>query len=1109
MQRVSIWLVSLFIIVTTQAYAQSFAQDELKKIQLQRSVLNDQRMKKVSAYKNTRGLFIPEGLHIVDIAPSGEPIYMSALNSDAAITTGASFLHSTVTGLDLQGENITVGVWDDGLVSDHIEFGNRIISKEGFFPQLHATHVTGTILASGVNATAKGMAPKALATTWYFDNDESEMAALAQTGLLFSNHSYGIITGWYRVNSKWMWSGNRAISEQEDYRFGFYGESAKVIDQIAFHAPYYTVLWAAGNDRAEVGDGTIPADGNGGTGYDCIIPESVAKNIITVGAVEKVLSYTGPSSVVMSRFSSAGPTDDGRIKPDFVTAGVGLYSTSSAGTNQYATLTGTSMATPNATGSLVLVQELYNKLHSGKYMKAATLKGLAIHTTKEAGSYPGPDYNFGWGLLDVQAAAKTLLQEDDKNTFIKELTLNNNERYELNFQSQANQKVTVTLCWTDPAGTPVEMSLDPTNSMLVNDLDVRITDGIGNDIFPWTLDPTNPGKKAAAGDNFRDNVEKIEFSNPEAKRYYVSVTHKGQLLTGAQDFSLIVTCKSILNSGATYYWIGNNGNWKDASHWSLTTGGPSANVIPGAQDRVIFDENSFDGVEKRIVSLSSNVVCKQVLWLTDKAAGFALNNYALSVKDNFTLSGKNFEVTTKGTLKFEGTADHKLNIHNGNMLNASLVFTSGSWNVYGNIAADKLEVTGGEVIMSSLTLNLNELNASGTAKLNVSGTTMNKLGKSTIAETVVLTSKNSTIDVSGTTQLNWNNIKFNGKVHVANTGKVLMSGTNDIYELDAAPGSTIDLANASTQRFANMSFNTAEGRYINVQSNGKANINLSKHQKLCFDYLSVKNVDVKSDLTINAGLNSVLLNSGNWLQKDCENVIFADFDLDYTCSNSYTTFTDKSLGNVVSWSWNFGDTESGENTSIKPTASHSFTKPGTYLVTLTVSDGNVINYFTREVTVSDNGLASNSIILDNNALFSVQKSEGYQWYKNGEIIEGAISRTYDYNGAPGSYMVVTTGGVCNMASAPYVITAVDPTEKKELEKAIQFYPNPARDFVRINLSSNEPTQVIVYDALGKALFHQSSSDSQIVIDLRDYNEGVYQLELQSSVVVRSKLVVKK
>jgi PKD repeat protein len=1111
--RVSIWFVSLFSLITVQGFAQSAAVSELKNIQLQRALLHDQKAKKIREFKNTRGLFIPEGLHIVDITPSGTPIYIAPLNGDAAITTGAASLHSKISGLDLQGEDITVGIWDDGFVKDHIEFDNRIISKEGYAPQNHATHVTGTILASGVNASARGMAPKAKATTWYFDNDESEMAALAkpdQTSLLFSNHSYGIVTGWYKVNSNWVWSGNRGISEQEDFRFGFYGDMAKILDQITYLAPYYTVVWAAGNDRAETGDGTIPADGNGGTGYDCIIPESVAKNIITVGAVNKVTSYTDASSVVMSKFSSAGPTDDGRIKPDFVAAGVNVFSTSAAGTNQYATLTGTSMSTPNATGSLVLVQELYSKLHSGRFMKASTVKGLAIHTVKEAGSYPGPDYQFGWGLLDVEAAAKVLLKEDDQNAFVKEATLNNNETYELEIQPQANQKITVTLCWTDPAGTPVGPSLDPADIMLVNDLDVRITDGIGNNIEPWTLDPANPGKKATTGDNFRDNVEKIEFSFPQTKKYFVRVSHKGQLLNGAQNFSLIVTCKSIFNSGTTYYWIGNNGNWSEGSHWSLTSGGAAANAIPSALDRVVFDENSFDGTVKRTVNFTSDAVCKKITWLTDKPAGFALNSNALRIKDNFTLSGKNFEVITKGSLKFEGTADHQVNLHTGNLLNASLVFSSGSWKVSGIVKAERVEVTGGDVNMSNLACYVSELNASSTAKLDVTASTFNKLVKSNIKETVNLISKDAIVDVSETTELAWHKIKFDGKVSVQSTGKIMMSGTNDINELDAAPGSTIELANESIQRFSNIAFNSQEKNFINVRSAGKATINLSKHQKLCFDYLSVKNVDVKNDLTINAGVNSVLLNAGNWLQQDCEQVIFADFDLDYTCANSMTTFTDMSLGNITSWSWNFGDAASADNTSTQSTSRHSFSKPGVYVVSLTVSDGTSVNVYKKEVTINDNGLTPNTIIVKNDALFSVQMADSYQWFRNNEPIAGAVSRSYEHNGMAGSYSVVTTGGICNMTSAPYVIEAVEKeTKEMKLASAIQMYPNPARDFIRINLPEMEPAQVIIYDALGKALTQQSFTGSEMTIDLKDYNEGVYQIEIQASVVTRSKIVIRK
>jgi PKD repeat protein len=1110
--KLLIWFVSLSFI-TVQGLAQSAALNELKNIQLQRTLLNDQRTKKIREYKNTRGLFIPQGFHLFDVTPAGEPVYRAPLNADEAITTGAASLHSKISGLDLQGENITVGIWDDGYVADHVEFGDRIISKEGYMPQNHATHVAGTILATGVNPAARGMAPKALAATRYFDNDEAEMASMAkpdQTGLLFSNHSYGVVTGWYRVNGGWMWSGNRGISEQEDFRFGFYGDLAKTIDQITQLAPYYTVVWAAGNDRAEVGDGTIPADGNGGTGYDCIIPESVAKNIITVGAVNSITSYVDASSVVMSKFSSAGPTDDGRIKPDLVAAGVNVFSTSANGTNQYATLSGTSMSTPNATGSLVLVQELYNKLHSGKFMKASTLKGLAIHTAKEAGNYPGPDYQFGWGLLDVEAAAKVLLKEDDQNAFVKEATLANNGTYELEITPQANQKITVTLCWTDPAGTPVGPALDPADLMLVNDLDVRITDGIGNDIEPWILDPVNPSRRATTGDNFRDNVEKIEFSFPQAKKYFVHVSHKGQLVNGAQDFSLIVTCKSIFNSGTTYYWIGNDGNWSDGSQWSLTSGGAAVGAVPSAIDRVVFDENSFDGVTKRSVNFNTNAVCKKITWLTDKSAGFSLNNNTLSIKDNLTLSGKNFEVITKGSITFDGTADHQLNLHNGNLSSASLVFNSGSWKVTGNVIAGSVAVVGGDVDMSNLQCSVSEFNASSIATVNISGTTFSNLVKSTIIATPNLISNDAVINVADATQLNWHQIKFDGKILLQSTGKVMMSGENDINELNAAPGSAIELANGSVQRFSNIAFNAAEKNYISVSSSGKASINLSKHQMLCFDYLNVKNVDVKNNLTINAGMNSVLSNSGNWLQKDCEQVIFADFDFDYTCANAMTTFTNKSLGNITSWSWNFDDEESTENTSTSPTARHSFSKPGSYNVSLTVSNGTATNVYTKEVIINENGLTPNTVIVKDDGLFSVQMGESYQWYRNNEPIEGAVARSYNFNGMSGAYSVVTTGGVCNMNSSSYVVEALGKVTSEMLfEKTVQMYPNPTRDFIRINIPTQETAQVIIYGAMGRTLLQQSFTGSEVVLDLKDFSEGIYQVEVQASIVTRGKIVVRK
>ena len=53
--------------------------------------------------------------------------------------------------------------------------------------------------------------------------------------------------------------------------------------------------------------------------------------------------------------------------------------------------------------------------------------------------------------------------------------------------------------------------------------------------------------------------------------------------------------------GTTYFWIGEGGNWNDVSHWSSSSGGASAAAIPGQDDAVVFDENSFSFPNQEVV----------------------------------------------------------------------------------------------------------------------------------------------------------------------------------------------------------------------------------------------------------------------------------------------------------------------------------------------------------------------------------------------------------------------------------------------------------------------------------------------------------------------------
>lgn len=491
--------------------------------------------------------------------------YITESNLDAAKTLSTDRVWpGGLGGFSLTGGTDTLGIWDGGKVrSTHQELNGRFIPGDGAGSLSdHATHVAGTMIASGINSSAKGMSYQARIKGYEWTNDVSEMASAATFRLRVSNHSYGTITGWrfnYFNDNRWAWFGNPTISEMEDYAFGYYSSTALQWDNISRNAPYYLIVKSAGNDRGEGPSSAVEhwayvngqwvlrtsaRDKDGGTtGYDCISYAGTAKNILTIGAVNIIPSgYTSPGGVIMSSFSGWGPVDDGRIKPDIVGAGVNLYSSVATSDNAYATYSGTSMSSPNVTGSIGLLLEYQRLLNGNIPLRSSTLKGLIIHTADEAGSFNGPDYRFGWGLMNTLKAAQLMkVNKDSENSFnIRELNLDNGDSLLIRIPAKGTQPIRATICWTDPAGISPPISLDPPNLMLVNDIDLRI---IFNDtaFYPWMLDPSNPSVAATTGDNFRDNIEQILIQSPLSGLYTLKIKHKGSLASENQVVSLIIS----------------------------------------------------------------------------------------------------------------------------------------------------------------------------------------------------------------------------------------------------------------------------------------------------------------------------------------------------------------------------------------------------------------------------------------------------------------------------------------------------------------------------------------------------------------------------------------
>lgn len=464
---------------------------------------------------------------LVRIDAGNVPIYYTIKNVAAARSTRANFLNTGGgLGLNCNGENMLVGVWDEGGVrATHQELSGRVTFGDNpGSSSNHGTHVAGTIAATGVQANAKGMANKASIKSFDWNSDLAEMTTAASQGLLLSNHSYGL-----------------RADQLPDWYFGAYVQESKDWDNLLFNTPYYVSVKAAGNDgTASYNSSPIGGSSNA---YDKLSGAATAKNVLVVAnAQDANINANGEltAALVITSSSSQGPTDDLRIKPDISGNGYEVVSPTATSNTSYGNYTGTSMASPNVTGTLTLIQQHFKNV-TGNYMLGAALKGLALHTADDAGSV-GPDVVFGWGLLNAKKMAETI---NNRNTtaMVADRTLNNGATDTVLVNSDGVSPLQVSISWYDRGGTvQTSTQLNSATKRLVNNLDLRVLRKSDGTVFnPWVLTSRSTNTRA---DNNSDNYERVDVGVVPAGEYAIAISHKGTLTGGNQNYTLVVTGKA-------------------------------------------------------------------------------------------------------------------------------------------------------------------------------------------------------------------------------------------------------------------------------------------------------------------------------------------------------------------------------------------------------------------------------------------------------------------------------------------------------------------------------------------------------------------------------------
>ncbi len=420
-------------------------------------------------------------------AAHGDPYYATGAGVKVLVYDGA---HVLMSGGDAMHPDLQ---------------GRLVIGESLYMPDLigHATHVSCTIAGTGAASGGKyaGMAPNVaqiismaytpngMGAIPIFYNNPGDIefrykSAIEEFGAQVANNSIGSNVAQNGYNCDWE---------------GDYEQSAALIDEIA--AGKYgsiIIVWANGNERGVK---------RCGTSYGTVPPPCPAKNTIAVGAVMA-------EDASMTTFSSWGPTDDGRMRPDVVAPGDskagGIKSCFYFST--YMRMAGTSMASPVTTGAVALALELWNREVGPPDPPPHLMKALIVHGARDLGA-PGPDYAFGYGLVQIPNTLNLILAR----AFI-EFELDQGGLFTRRFRVHGTEPFKVTLAWTDPPG-PLLSGKD-----LVNDPDLSVLTPTGDVALPFVLDPANPSVAAGRGINSIDPIEQVIIESPEEGIYEVRVS---------------------------------------------------------------------------------------------------------------------------------------------------------------------------------------------------------------------------------------------------------------------------------------------------------------------------------------------------------------------------------------------------------------------------------------------------------------------------------------------------------------------------------------------------------------------------------------------------------
>jgi serine protease AprX len=473
--------------------------------------------------------------------------------------------------LPFDGAGEIVAIADTGLDDKHPDFQGRIVAViargrpgNSTDPHGHGTHVSGSVLGDGhaSNGSFRGTAPAAKLFFQSLLDSHGGLGGLPlELGDLFEE---AYLQGARVHNNSW------GAATASTYTF-----NSIEVDEFVSKRRDMLVVFSAGNEGQAANRLNSPI---GFVDWLSIGSPATAKNALTVGASRSDRTTGGLSNLAwgqawpsdfpdppianehvsdnpqcLAAFSSRGPSDDRRIKPDVVAPGTDILSCKSniaplsnfwgayAANSHYAFMGGTSMATPLTSGCAALVREYFRTQQTNKEPSAALIRATLINGarwlsgTDANSSNPPPatppaNFDQGFGCVDMENTLPHPGNPSLRLAFIDnwkrpaEQFSQTGDRRRYSLSVKAGRPLRICLAYTDGPGRGLQNNLNlfvqtPNNQKLIGNSQLRHSLGIPD---------------------VDNNVEIVRIENPQAGSYLIQVTATN-LLHSPQDYALVVT----------------------------------------------------------------------------------------------------------------------------------------------------------------------------------------------------------------------------------------------------------------------------------------------------------------------------------------------------------------------------------------------------------------------------------------------------------------------------------------------------------------------------------------------------------------------------------------